>query len=112
MAETMSEGDYYTSNRISSEELLDRVPTAAHLQSYLEKSNAFVQRLGECRDNGSSALEMVCDDLDKLRAYSEYTCRASCSLMVQLGNFCNAGGQIVFVDPPKPHEQTNGIRSE
>lgn len=92
------------SNTISSEELLRRVPSAEHMQGEMQQAAAFVQTLHA--DQGVEAIEIIGRNLQGLPNPIRRIMRATFGTIVKIGNFCNAGGRIVFVDPPKPQDSS------
>ncbi len=90
---------------ISSEELLQRVPSAENMQSEMRHLAEFVQEF--CEDpRATHALDIIGQHLGGLPDVTEKLTRNAFATIFEIGNFCNAGGRIVFVDPPAPQDSS------
>ncbi len=90
------------------EQLIDRIPTSVCLQ-------AVVQDAARCTRHIKDNREAAVQELKTVKAYLTTAMPKSFQevfeppfvLVALIGNFCNAGGQIVFVDPPERSAETS-----
>lgn len=88
----------------TSEELLNQIPTGLDLQNELQYVAAFYKCWSE-HQKGPKALQVMRDVLSTLPDSVRGLTMNSVATLIRVSNFCNAGGQIAFVDPP---ESENG----
>jgi hypothetical protein len=108
MEQTVNDRDSCDAEKISSEELLQRVPSPEDMQGEMRSIAGFVQAFGE-DGRAAHALDILSQQYNLLPDVTQDVTRLALSSLFKIGNFCNAGGRIVFVDPPKPQqEKPNG----
>ncbi len=107
MEQKESDGACCPPGCVTSDELLQAIPSSEDMQAEVEIIARFVQKWRDDPD-GLEALNLIADRLAELPLQACVLTQTALTTLIKLGNFCNAGGQILFVDPPKPQERTNG----
>lgn len=90
---------------MTSEELLYGIPTSVELQQELQGVAAGMRILHVDPSRAVKGFEVLVNLLNLLPPAAAEPLKLGFSVMMRTGNFCNAGGKVIFVDPPDSEEE-------
>lgn len=99
MAPTADNAERPLLRGVTGTELLQTIPSAAHLEKIAADAGRFLGELHQNPHLAAKTTQDVLDFTDRLRPPFEGLLHDAFTSMMLLGNFCNAGGSVSFVAP-------------
>lgn len=89
------------------EELIDSIPTSVCLQANVQDAAQRVRRIKGDREAAAQELKAIHAWVTAMPKQLQEVFGPPFILVALIGNFLDAGGQIVFVDPPERSAETS-----